>query len=111
MANLSSHKRGWDERWEEFSNWAEKGQNIKDRLIRLVDEDTNAFNRIIAAVRMPKDSTEEKILRKAAMQEATKYAIEIPLETMRVSLEAIELAREMAKIGNPNSAPMQEWAH
>ncbi|QNL21150.1 glutamate formimidoyltransferase [Hyphobacterium sp. CCMP332] len=104
VANLSSHKRGWDERWEEFSNWAEKGQNIKDRLIRLVDEDTNAFNRIIAAVRMPKDSTEEKTLRKAAMQEATKYAIEIPLETMRVSMEAIELAREMAKIGNPNSA-------
>ncbi len=104
VANLSSHKRGWDERWEEFSNWAEKGQNIKDRLIRLVDEDTHAFNMIIEAVRMPKDSTEEKSLRKKAMQDATKYAIDVPLETMRVALEAIELAKVMAEIGNPNSA-------
>lgn len=104
VANLSSHKRGWDERWEEFSKWAEKGQAIKDDLLHLVDEDTNAFNLIIDAVRMPKGSEEEKKARMEAMNNATKYAIEVPFRTMKVSLEGMEIAKAMAEIGNPNSA-------
>lgn len=103
VANLSSHKRGWDDRWEEFSEWAEKGQSIKDELLRLVDEDTHAFNRIIEAVRMPKDSDEEKQTRRRAMDEATKYAIEVPFRTMKAAVEAIKVAKAMAEIGNPNS--------
>jgi glutamate formiminotransferase/formiminotetrahydrofolate cyclodeaminase len=104
VANLSSHKRGWDDRWEEFSNWAEKGQEIKDELLRLVDEDTHAFNRIIEAVRMPKGTEEEKQTRQKAMEEATKYAIEVPFRTMKASLEAMKVAKAMAESGNPNSA-------
>lgn len=103
VANLSAHKRGWDERWEEFSAHAVKGQSIKNRLLDLVDEDTQAFNKIIEAVRMPKGSDAEKAERKKAMHEATKYAIEVPFSVMEASFEVFELAKTMAEVGNPNS--------
>ncbi len=104
VANLSSHRRVWDHRWEEFSQWAEKGQRLKDALLRLVDEDTRAFNRIIEAVRLPKGTEEEKAARENAMQEATRYATEVPFQTMELALQSFELARAMATEGNPNSA-------
>ena len=103
VANLSSHKRGWDERWKEFSDWAEKGQRLKDELLHLVDEDTEAFNHIMQAFGMPKGSPEEKAARSAAIQEATKYAIEIPFRVMQLSLESMHVAKAMAETGNPNS--------
>jgi glutamate formiminotransferase/formiminotetrahydrofolate cyclodeaminase len=103
VANLSSHKRGWDDRWEEFSDWAVKGQELKDELIRLVDEDTNAFNKIIDAVRMAKGTAEEKAARLQAIQDATIYAIEIPLETVKVAYAVFELCQAMAEKGNQNS--------
>ena len=104
VANLSSHKRGWDDRWEEFSQWAAKGQDIKDKLLYLVDEDTNAFNKIMDAFRLPKGTDEEKAARKAAIQAATKYAIEIPFEVMKTAYSSFEVLKTMAEIGNPNSA-------
>ena len=103
VANLSSHKRGWDERWEEFSDWAEKGMDIQKDLLNLVDEDTLAFNRIMEAFALPKGNKEETETRKKAIQEATKYAIEIPFKVMKRSLESMELIKKMAEIGNPNS--------
>ncbi len=103
VANLSSHKPGWDERWEEFSHWAEKGQRIKDRLLKLVDEDTHAFNLIMSAFGLPKQNEEEKKARTIAIQQATKIAIEVPLEVMRLSLESMEVIKAMAETGNPNS--------
>ena len=103
VANLSSHKRGWDERWKEFSDWAEIGQQIKNRLLFLVDEDTRAFNRIIDAVRMPKGSPEEAERRAQAMNEATKYAIEIPFQVMQSAFKSFELLEAMTREGNPNS--------
>jgi glutamate formiminotransferase/formiminotetrahydrofolate cyclodeaminase len=103
VANLSAHKRGWDDRWEEFSEWATKGQKIKDALLKLVDEDTNAFNDIIAAVRMPKGTEAEKAERHDAMQAATKQAIEIPFQVMAMALESMNVIKAMAEIGNPNS--------
>ncbi len=103
VANLSAHKRGWDDRWEEFSEWADRGQKIKDRLLHLVDEDTKSFNAIIDAFRLPKGTDAEKADRKAAIQAATKYAIEVPLEVMKSSLESFEIIKAMAEIGNPNS--------
>ena len=103
VANLSSHKTGWDDRWEEFSNWAEKGQKIKDELMKLVDEDTNAFNKIMNAFALPKSSEEEKSIRKKAIQEATKYAIEIPYKVMEYSHQSMEIIKAMAETGNPNS--------
>ena len=103
VANLSAHKRGWDERWEEFSDWAIKGQKIQKELLFLVDEDTRAFNRIITAVRMPKGSSEEKELRKQAMNDATKYAVQVPFRVMETSFEMFDLLETMVKIGNPNS--------
>ncbi|MEI8052722.1 MAG: glutamate formimidoyltransferase [Bacteroidota bacterium] len=103
VANLSSHKQGWDERWEEFSTWAEKGQKIKDQLLGLVDEDTNAFNKIMTAFSLPKGNEAEKASRKLAIQEATKYAIEIPFKVMSLSLESMEVIKAMAETGNPNS--------
>lgn len=103
VANLSSHKRGWDARWEEFSNHAERGKALHDRLLRLVDDDTAAFNAIMAAFGLPKATDEEKRARKAAIQAATKQAIEVPYQVMEASLAAMELAKEMAAIGNPNS--------
>ncbi len=103
VANLSSHKPGWDERWEEFSNWAVKGQAIKDELLELVDEDTNAFNKIMDAFGLPKKTDEEKAVRSAAIQEATKYATQVPFRTMKVAFKAFEVVRAMAETGNPNS--------
>ena len=104
VANLSAHKRGWDDRWEEFSNWAEKGKYYQESLLKMVDEDTNAFNKLMDAVRLPKKTDEEKTLRKNAMVEATKYAIEVPLRVMKLCYESMEVMKAMAKIGNPNSA-------
>ncbi|HEY6161637.1 MAG TPA: glutamate formimidoyltransferase [Bacteroidia bacterium] len=103
VANLSSHKPGWDERWEEFSKWAEKGQYYKDELLKLVDEDTNAFNKIMAAFGMPKSNDEEKKQRTAAIQSATKYATEVPYKVMELAYSSMELIRAMAETGNPNS--------
>lgn len=103
VANLSSHKRGWDERWEEFSQWAEKGQAIKDELLFLVDEDTNAFNKIMGAFGLPKGSEQEKAARKEAIEAASKYAMEIPFRVMQKSLESMEIMKAMAETGNPNS--------
>lgn len=103
VANLSSHKRGWDERWEEFSAWAEKGQKIKDELLFLVDEDTRAFNQIMEAFGLPKKTDAEKTARAEAIQDASKYAMEIPLRVMRASYASFELIEAMAVNGNPNS--------
>ncbi len=99
VANLSSHKRGWDDRWAEFSDWAEKGQKYKDTLLALVDEDTNAFNKIMDAFRLPKNSDAEKETRKNAIQEATKYAIEIPFKVMKTAYESMEVMEAMANTG------------
>ncbi len=103
VANLSSHKRGWDHRWEEFSQWAEKGQAIKDELLFLVDEDTRSFNRIMDAFGLPKKSDEDKKIRKQAIQDATKYAIEIPFRVMKKAYESMEVIEAMVDTGNPNS--------
>lgn len=103
VANLSSHKPGWDERWEEFSVWAEKGQMLKDELLHLVDEDTHAFNMIMDAFGLPKGSDEEKAARTEAIQQATRYAIEIPFRVMQKSFETMEILKAMAETGNPNS--------
>ncbi|MES2132690.1 MAG: cyclodeaminase/cyclohydrolase family protein, partial [Bacteroidota bacterium] len=103
VANLSSHKKGWDNRWEEFSQWAEKGQFIKDELIKLVDADTAAFNKIMTAFGLPKSTDEEKATRKQAIQEATKFAIEIPFKVMQLSYDSLVLIKAMAETGNPNS--------
>lgn len=103
VANLSSHKRGWDERWEEFSNWADKGQLLMDELLMLVDKDTEAFNKIMEAFQMPKNSDEEKALRNEAIQAATLYAAQVPMQTMKASMQTFEICREMAREGNPNS--------
>lgn len=103
VANLSSHKAGWDDRWEEFSTWAERGQAIQAELMTLVDEDTEAFNRIMAAFGLPKGTDEEKAARTVAIQEATLFATEVPLHTMQASIKVFELCRAMAEEGNPNS--------
>lgn len=103
VANLSSHKRGWDKRWEEFSKSAEIGQSLKQDLLNLVDEDTNAFNEIIAAVRLPKGTVEEKKARLEALDAATKNAINVPLDVMRKSNECFDFLKVMAETGNPNS--------
>ncbi len=104
VANLSSHKRGWDARWEEFSDYAETGQAQIKELLHLVDEDTNAFNEIMDAFGLPKGTDEEKAARKAAIQAATINAIKVPFRTMEVSFQSFDLAKSMADIGNPNSA-------
>jgi len=103
VANLSSHKRGWDDRWEEFSEWADQAQHLKDALLKLVDEDTNAFNGIMDAFRLPKGTTEEKAKRSQAIQDATRNAIDVPFRIMEVSLESLKVIKAMADIGNPNS--------
>lgn len=103
VANLSSHKRGWDERWEEFSDWAEKGKAFQIQLMKLVDEDTNAFNKIMDAFSLPKKTEEEKAIRKQAVQEATRFATEVPFKTMQLCYECMSVAKAMAEIGNPNS--------
>ena len=104
VANLSAHKRGWDARWKEFSDVAEKGQAILDELLDLIDEDTAAFNRIMDCFSMPKGTEEEKAARAKAIEEATLNAANVPLRTMEAALKALPLALEMAKSGNPASA-------
>ena len=104
VANLSAHKRGWDDRWKEFSDVAEKGQALMAELLALVDEDTAAFNRIMDVFSMPKGTAEEKAARAAALEEATLYAASVPLKTMEAALKALPLALEMAQKGNPASA-------
>ncbi len=103
VANLSAHKKGWDDQWEIFSQWAEKAQAAKQTLARLVDLDTLAFNEIMAAFGLPKNSDAEKSARSQAIQAATKYAIEIPFQVMEAALGSMEVIKEMAAIGNPNS--------
>jgi glutamate formiminotransferase/formiminotetrahydrofolate cyclodeaminase len=103
VANLSASKKGWEDRWEEFSNWAEKGQAYKKQLLDLVDEDTRSFNAIMNGFALPKGTDEEKAIRKQAIQDATKYAIEVPLKVMEVSLATMEVMKAMVEIGNPNS--------
>jgi len=103
VANLSAHKAGWDERWEEFSNWAVKGQAYKNKLLFLVDEDTNSFNKIIDGFRMPKGTVEEKELRKQVIEDATKYATEIPFQVMETAFNSIEVMEAMLKDGLQNS--------
>lgn len=103
VANLSSHKRGWDDQWEKFSTWAEKGQVLMTELLHLVDEDTHAFNEIMNAFSLPKGTEEEKAARKTAIQDATRYATEVPLRTMKAAFASFELCKAMAAEGNPNS--------
>jgi len=103
VANLSAHKRGWEERWEEFSDWAEKGMYYVKALTRMVDEDTRSFNRVMDAFSLPKNNDDEKRIRKEAIQDATKYATEVPFKVMQLALESMELIEMMAKTGNPNS--------
>ena len=103
VANLSAHKAGWDDRWEFFSDWADKGHAVMTELLHLVDEDTEAFNRIMAVFAMPKSTDEEKAARSAALQEATLYATEVPLRTMKAAYAAFDIVRAMAEEGNPNS--------
>jgi len=103
VANLSSHKKGWDNRWEEFSDWAEKGQYYKNELLKLVDLDTVAFNKIMEGFSLPKSTDEEKAARDKAIQDATKYAIEIPFKVMQMTHGSLEVIKAMVEIGNPNS--------
>ncbi|GAB4319928.1 MAG: hypothetical protein Kow00127_12220 [Bacteroidales bacterium] len=103
VANLSSHKRGWDDRWEEFSNWAEKGKAYYNELLDLIDKDTEAFNKIMDAFSLPKKSEEDKKIRNEAIQAATRHAIEIPFRVMKVCYESMEVMKAMAEHGNPNS--------
>lgn len=103
VANLSAHKAGWDDRWEEFSDWADRGQAILTELLHLVDEDTASFNRIMAVFAMPKSTDEEKEARSAALQDATLYATQVPLRTMKAAYKIFDLVRAMATEGNPNS--------
>jgi glutamate formiminotransferase / formiminotetrahydrofolate cyclodeaminase len=103
VANLSSHKRGWDNRWEEFSNWAEKGMIYQKELLRLVDEDTDAFNKIMDAFGLPKKTEEEKLARKQAIENATKNAILVPFKAMETAYNAMDVIKAMAETGNPNS--------
>jgi glutamate formiminotransferase/formiminotetrahydrofolate cyclodeaminase len=103
VANLSSHKRGWDERWEEFSDLADKGMYYVKSLTQMVDEDTRSFNRVMDAFAMPKNNESEKIIRKAAIQAATRYATEIPFKVMQMALKSMDILEIMAKTGNPNS--------
>ena len=103
VANLSAHKRGWDDRWKEFSDWAVKGQAYKNTLLALVDEDTNAFNKIIDAFRLPKTTDAEKKIRAEAVEAATKYATEIPFKVMETAFNSMEVMQAMLKDGLQNS--------
>ncbi|MBS1520977.1 MAG: glutamate formimidoyltransferase [Bacteroidetes bacterium] len=103
VANLSSHKKGWDDRWAEFSGWAERAQHYKNELVRLVDKDTIAFNQIMAAFALPKATHEEKAARTEAIQQATKLAIEVPFQVMKAAYQSMEVIKAMAEKGNPNS--------
>jgi glutamate formiminotransferase/formiminotetrahydrofolate cyclodeaminase len=103
VANLSSHKAGWDSRWKDFSDYAEKGMAIQQDLLQLVDEDTLAFNGVMAALGLPKGSEQEKTARHKALQKATRYATEVPLKMMQRAFDSFELIKTMAETGNPNS--------
>ncbi|MBT7652718.1 MAG: cyclodeaminase/cyclohydrolase family protein, partial [Flavobacteriales bacterium] len=103
VANLSANKRGWDDRWEEFSDWADKGQTYHSQLLALVDADTAAFNGIMEAYGLPKSSEDQKQARSNAIQAATKHAIEIPMQVAEIAHNALEVAEAMAQLGNPNS--------
>jgi len=103
VANLSAHKRGWDDRWEEFSDWAEKGMENQEQLLHLVDEDTNAFNRIMDGFGLPKGTETEKKTRKEAIESATKYATEVPFKVLETAYRSMEVMKAMAEVGNPNS--------
>jgi glutamate formiminotransferase/formiminotetrahydrofolate cyclodeaminase len=103
VANLSAHKKGWEDRWEEFSDWADKGKSYQDELLRLIDLDTQAFNGIMEAFGLPQENEEEKLKRSEAIQRATRTAMEIPFRVMQVSYESMEVMMAMAKTGNPNS--------
>jgi glutamate formiminotransferase/formiminotetrahydrofolate cyclodeaminase len=103
VANLSAHKRGWDDKWEEFSCWADKGMKCQKILLDLVDKDTNAFNNIMYAFRLPKDTDIEKAKRKEAIQDATKNAILTPFKVMDTAYKSMEIIKNMAEIGNSNS--------
>jgi glutamate formiminotransferase/formiminotetrahydrofolate cyclodeaminase len=103
VANLSAHKRGWDDRWEEFSQWAEMGMKFQRELLWLVDEDTRSFNKIMEAFGLPKSTEQEKQARTAAIEEASKYAMEIPLRTAQVAFESLQVMKAMVEKGNPNS--------
>src|SRR5438046_3853036 len=104
VANLSAGKRGWDDKLEYFSVWAVKAQQLKDELLSLVDEDTGAFDKVMDAFALPKESAEEKAARSAAIEQATKYATEVPLKVMETASKSYELLTEMAEKGNPASA-------
>jgi glutamate formiminotransferase / formiminotetrahydrofolate cyclodeaminase len=104
VANLSCHKRGWDEKWKLFSDWAEQGKIAYQELLTLVDEDTRAFNRVMDAFGLPKESSDQKLARNLAIQQATLNAIEVPFKVMQVASGIMELMEKMADIGNPNSA-------
>lgn len=103
VANLSAHKAGWDERWKEFSDQADRGQELLSRLLHLVDEDTEAFNRIMDAFKLPKSTPEEKEARRQAIEAATLYATQVPLQTMEAAVETFPLLESMARTGNPAS--------
>ncbi|MEO6453724.1 MAG: glutamate formimidoyltransferase, partial [Ginsengibacter sp.] len=103
VANLSSHKKEWDERWEEFSDWAEKGENYKNELLKLVDADTKAFNHIMNAYALPRQKEDEKARRNEAIQNATKQAIEVPYQVMQIAYKGMQVIKAMAELGNPNS--------
>lgn len=103
VANLSSHKRGWDDKWEDFSIIAEQGQMLKEKLVNLVDEDTNAFNKIMDGFGLPKSNDAEKAARTKAIQDATEYATKVPLDVMKLSYDCLAPIQQMAEVGNPNS--------
>lgn len=103
VANLSAHKRGWDDRWDEFSNWANKAQEIQEKLLFLVDEDTRSFNLVMDAFKLPKGSEEEKVARSKAIQDATLYAMKVPAEVVHTAGKAMNICLNMVKHGNPNS--------
>jgi glutamate formiminotransferase / formiminotetrahydrofolate cyclodeaminase len=103
VANLSCHKRGWDDKWEAFSDWAEKGKELQIKLLKLVDDDTAAYNKLLEAFALPKKSEEEKIIRKDAVEEATRNAIIIPYTVMETAFQGFELVNAMVRNGNPNS--------
>jgi glutamate formiminotransferase/formiminotetrahydrofolate cyclodeaminase len=103
VANLSAHKRGWDERWEEFSRWAVRGEELKKGLLQAVDEDTRAFNAILEAYRLGEGSEEEKEKKARALEEANRRAIDTPFQVMKLALDSMDVAEAMARLGNPAS--------
>ncbi len=103
VANISAHKRGWDERWEEFSDWAERGKALHDELLGLIDRDTDAFNAVLGAFGLPRGSDVEQLERKQAIESATKNAMEVPFNVMETAYRSMEVIKQMAEVGNPNS--------